>query len=197
MMYANWPTNCPSGNECMQGIHLRTEPIPLSLSTRLKLRMALHSMGITSPCPTQPTARARTPVTFWSLSYGGQYTLTADSYGGCNFSYWSNTGTGGQDTVYVNDTQVTAYFTGSGCHGSGGGGGSSSITVDSENQNDQSITGYYTTLTGNGTESKRVYIVPVHRPNLRRPIHNRSIELWELLIHQLVGWEHEQSKNSD
>jgi hypothetical protein len=78
-----------------------------------------------------------TPYTFNNLVAGEQYTVFVDNYGNCVFSQWSDGTTNRKDTFTMTSSSMalTAYYN---CGSTSG-----SLTVDTVNQNDQAINGYY------------------------------------------------------
>ncbi len=94
-----------------------------------------------------------TPATF-VLNSGASYSVQADGYGSCQFSYWADTGSSVADRPISisSNTQITAVYSCGSGGGGGGGGGSSSLTVNSVDLNNNAISGYYIALldsTGN------------------------------------------------
>lgn len=85
----------------------------------------------------------------FNVGYSQEYTVQVDNYGSCTFSHWANDGdtTFYTQVIVVADTGLTAVMN---CST----GSTSSVTVNSENQNGQTISGYYVVLSGSaGTES--------------------------------------------
>lgn len=82
-----------------------------------------------------------TPYTFNNVIVGQQYMVFVDDYGNCVFNHWDDGSTSRQRTftMPVSNTVFTAHYN---C----GGGGSGSLTVDSVDQNNNPITGYYVGL---------------------------------------------------
>jgi hypothetical protein len=83
-----------------------------------------------------------TPLTYTSLTPSDSYNVQVDNYGSCSFTKWSDGSTSDPRTIYAAEDQtLTAVYSCS---------GGATITIHSEDQNSNPITGYYTTLTGNG-----------------------------------------------
>ena len=89
----------------------------------------------------QTDASGFSPTTF-SVNTGLTFVVQADDYGSCHFDHWADTGsTAASRTILVTgDTLLHAVY---GC-----GGSSSTVTVDSSDQDGNSIFGYYTVLFG-------------------------------------------------
>jgi polyvinyl alcohol dehydrogenase (cytochrome) len=90
---------------------------------------------------------AFTPKTF-DTTAGQTYSVQVDGYGSCTFSHWSDgvTSDPRSFTATSGGTTFTAVYNCSGVSGGGGTGGASSVTVNSVNQNNSTISGYYTAL---------------------------------------------------
>ena len=85
-----------------------------------------------------------TPVTFTLDTYE-KYVIRPEDYGSCSFSYWQDTGntTRYRSFLITQESQtLTAVYD---CSS-----GSGSVTVQTANQNDHPITGYYVGLYNSG-----------------------------------------------
>jgi hypothetical protein len=85
------------------------------------------------------------PVTFTDLTATSSYYVSPDNYGSCSFSHWQDTGNTTRDryfTAYGSQVLTAVYN----CSSTGTG----SVTVNTENQNGQTITGYYVGLYNSG-----------------------------------------------
>jgi hypothetical protein len=91
-----------------------------------------------------PVQTGYTPATF-QIAGGQTYTVGVDNYGSCNFSIWNDTGSTNPERTFSVSSDSARFTAVYNC-----GGGGSTITITSEDQNGNTITGYYTTLTGNG-----------------------------------------------
>lgn len=83
------------------------------------------------------------PVTFTDISAMTSYYVAPDNYGSCSFSYWQDTGNTTRDRYFIayGSQSLTAVYD---CSSTG------SVTVQTVNQNDQAITGYYVGLYNSG-----------------------------------------------
>ncbi len=93
-----------------------------------------------------------TPAAF-TVNSGVSYAVQVDDFGSCHFDHWADTGsmTASRAISISADMQIKAVYncgttTSGGGGGGGGGGGSASVTVQSVDQNNNYITGYYTAL---------------------------------------------------
>ena len=88
-----------------------------------------------------------TPVTFPSsdLAFGVSYSVGPENYGSCTFNHWQDTGSTIQDrgfNAYGSQTFTAVYDCSSG--------GSGSVTVNTVDQNNNPISGYYVGLYNSG-----------------------------------------------
>lgn len=78
------------------------------------------------------------PVTFTDISAGSSYYVAPDNYGSCTFNYWQDTGNSTRERYFIayGTQSLTAVYD---CSS----GGSGSITVNTVDQNNNPITGYF------------------------------------------------------
>jgi hypothetical protein len=90
------------------------------------------------------SASGYTPVNFQGLTPGDQYTITVDNYGGCSFTNWFDGNTNDPRAFAATGQTVTAIYN---C----GGYSEPYITVQSEDLNGNTLTGYYIQLYYSGS----------------------------------------------
>ncbi len=85
-----------------------------------------------------------TPVTFTGLTLNAQYTVYVDNYGSCTFNHWLDNGNIDRERTFT-ATQSYSFVAVYSCGSSTG-----SVTVNTVDQNDNPITGYYVGLYDSG-----------------------------------------------